>query len=135
MKLDDIDEKIISILKNNARTANVEIAKAVGLTEGAVRHRIEVLLTKGTVTRFTVETTGAGVYGVVMLKARGETKKMMAEIQTSGLMKEGYEVSGAYDGCAIIEGSSLEEVDAKIDKLRKLKNVKGTETFICLKRW
>lgn len=135
MRLDEIDEKIISLLKENARTPNVDIAKSVGLTEGAVRHRIEVLIKNGTINRFTVETSGSAYYGVIMLKAKGETKKMMADVSTSKLAKDAYEISGEYDGCLIIEGSSLEEVDEKIDKIRKIKSVADTRTFISLRRW
>lgn len=135
MRIDEKDEKIISMLKENARTPNVEIADAIGLTEGAVRHRIEVLTKNGTITRFTIETSGAAYYGVIMLKAKQETKRMMADIGATKIAKDAYEISGEYDGCLIIEGSSLEEVDEKIDKIRKIKSVADTRTFISLKRW
>jgi DNA-binding Lrp family transcriptional regulator len=135
MRLDETDEKILSMLKQNARTPNVEIAKAVGLTEGAVRHRIDVLTKNGAITRFTIETSGGTYYGIVMLKAKAETKKMMADIGSAKIAKDAYEISGEYDGCLIIEGPSLEEVDEKIDKIRKIKSVADTRTFISLKRW
>jgi DNA-binding Lrp family transcriptional regulator len=70
-----------------------------------------------------------------MLKARNETKKMMAEINESKLARDAYEISGDFDGCVIIEGNTLEEIDSKIDELRKLKDVSDTKTFISLKRW
>lgn len=135
MRIDEKDEKIISLLKKNARTPNVEIAKEVGLTEGAVRHRIEQLLGSGAIARFTIEASGASYYGIIMLKAKHETKKMMADISASGIAHESYEIAGEYDGCLIIEGSSLEEVDNKIDKIRKIKSVADTKTFVSLKRW
>lgn len=135
MRIDEKDEKILSMLKDNARTPNVEIANAIGLTEGAVRHRIDVLTKNGTITRFTIETAGAAYYGVVMLKAKQETKKMMADIGATKIAKDAYEISGEYDGCLIVEGSSLEEVDEKIDKIRKIKSVADTRTFISLRRW
>ncbi|HIH22603.1 TPA: Lrp/AsnC family transcriptional regulator [Candidatus Micrarchaeota archaeon] len=137
MKLDDIDVRILSFLKQNSRMSNVEIAKAVGLTEGAVRHRIEVLSTSHAIERFTIETSGASAsyYAVVMLKAKHETKKMMAEVAAAKISKESYEISGEYDGCLILEGASLTEVDSKIDRLRKLRSVADTKTFIALRRW
>ena len=46
-----------------------------------------------------------------------------------------YEVSGDYDGCAIIEASNLEELDKKIDQIRRLRNVSDTKTFVSLKKW
>jgi DNA-binding Lrp family transcriptional regulator len=136
MKLDDKDERILAILKNNARTPNVEIARQVHLTEGAVRHRIETLLAKGAIKNFTIETSsGETFFGVVMVKAKGETKKMMEAIAATGSIKDGYEISGEYDGCLVVEGVSLEDVDRKIDTLRKLKNVKDTKTFVSFGKW
>jgi len=135
MKLDDKDEKILSMLRRDARTSNVEMARAVGLTEGAVRNRIEHLVKGGVIRRFTIETSGGASYGIVMLKARGATKKMMAELSSAGLASEAYEISGEYDGCAILEGASLEEVDRKIDSIRKLKSVADTRTFIPFRKW
>ncbi|MEM2255054.1 MAG: AsnC family protein, partial [Candidatus Bathyarchaeia archaeon] len=41
MKVDEIDRKIIQILKQNGRATYGEIGKAVGLSEGAVRKRIK----------------------------------------------------------------------------------------------
>ena len=135
MKLDDKDEKILSMLRKNARTSNVEVAKAVELTEGAVRNRIDHLVKDGVIRRFTIETSGGASYGIVMLKAKGETKKMMTELSSAGLASEAYEISGEYDGCAILEGATLEEVDAKIDAIRKLKSVADTKTFIPFRKW
>ncbi len=135
MRLDEKDEKILSILKQNARTPNVEIAKSLGLTEGAVRHRIEVLIKNKTIERFTIETSRASYYGVVMVRAKHETKKMMADIANAKIAKEAYEISGEYDGCIILEATSLDEIDQKVDRLRKLKSVVDTRTFISFRKW
>ncbi len=135
MKLDDKDEKILGMLRSNARTPNVELARAVGLTEGAVRNRIDHLVKGGVIRRFTIETSAGAYYGIVMLKAKDETKKMMAELSTAGLASEAFEISGEYDGCAILEGASLEDVDRKIDRIRKLKGVADTRTFIPFRKW
>ena len=43
----DLDQKnldIIKILEKNARTSNVEIAKKINISEGAVRRRINLLI-------------------------------------------------------------------------------------------
>jgi DNA-binding Lrp family transcriptional regulator len=135
MKRDDIDDKILSMLKSNSRTTNVELAKSVGLTEGAVRNRIEHLVKNGTIKQFTIETSSGSFFGVVMVKAKQETKKMMAEIASAKLAKDAYEISGDFDGCVIIEGTTLEEIDSKIDEIRRLSSVHDTKTFISLKRW
>jgi DNA-binding Lrp family transcriptional regulator len=137
MKTDELDDLILSALRKDARTPNVEIAKTAGLTEGAVRSRIKRMVKDGIITRFTVETTGSGAtyFGIVMLKAKKETKAMMSEIASSAIAKDAYEISGEYDSCVILEGTSVEDIDRKIDALRKLRNVADTRTYISFKRW
>ena len=136
MKVDDKDKKILELLKTNARTSNVGIAKAVQLTEGAVRHRIENLLNNGTIKKFTIEVTSESqVFAVVMAKAKHETKKMMAEIKLARLVDDAYEISGDYDACLVISGANLEDIDRKIDKLRELRTVTDTKTYVSLRKW
>jgi len=52
--MDDIDLEILKILKDDARVKYVDIAKKVGLTEGAVRRRIKKLLSEGIRNKFTI---------------------------------------------------------------------------------
>ena len=131
-----IDNQIISLLQKNARMSNVEIAKAVGLTEGAIRRRISNLEKSGVISKYTIEVSSSGrVFAVVMVKSKDETKKMMSDIKSLGISYDLYEVYGEFDGCIILDGSSIEELDQKIDKLRKLPGVADTKTFVSFKHW
>lgn len=133
---DEKDKKIVRLLKQNARISNVEIARHVGLSEGAVRARIERLVREGTIRKFTIEAaTGSESLAVIMVKAKGNTKTMMKEIVRLQVAQHAYEISGAYDGCVVIEGENMAVIDKKIDLLRALKNVQDTRTFIVLKKW
>jgi|SRR5271157_3262373 len=134
--VDELDDAIIRELKKNSRASNVEIAKSVGLTEGAVRRRIQQLVDSGAIRRFTVElSSGKEIFAVVMAKARGETKKMMAEIAQLNVARDAYEISGEYDACIIISGADMDEVDSKIDRIRGCKDVADTKTFMSFRHW
>lgn len=136
MKKDEKDSKILSLLKKNSRSSNTEIAQAVGLSEGAVRQRIKSLIQKGTIKRFTIETSAeAGNQAIVMVKAKGNTKKMMKEIFKLTGIRSGFEISGAYDATLIISAENMDELDKKIDQIRDLPTVDDTRTFIVLKEW
>src|SRR3989338_199342 len=136
MKLDDKDKKIISLLRQNARVANTTMAKQVDLTEGAVRHRIDQLVKQGAIKRFTIDTSAeSGFFAIVMTKARDDPKKAMREIIATRIPKEAYEESGDFDGCLIIEGESIEAIDDEIDKIRKLKSVSDTKTYVVLRKY
>jgi DNA-binding Lrp family transcriptional regulator len=70
-----------------------------------------------------------------MVKSKDETKRMMAAISELGICYDSYEISGEFDGCLILDGSSIEDIDNKIDKLRKISNVADTKTFVSFRRW
>ncbi|MFX1555037.1 MAG: AsnC family transcriptional regulator, partial [Promethearchaeota archaeon] len=53
--LDEIDQKIIDLLKKDSRTSFVKIAEEVGLSETAVRKRIKNLQDSFIIKRFTIE--------------------------------------------------------------------------------
>ena len=134
--MDSTDKNILAMLQENARIHNVEIGKNIGLTEGAVRARIERLLHEGTIRRFTIEMgEGGGSRAIIMVKAKGDTKAMMKEIRGLKLSQQAYEIASGNDACLIVDGSSLEDIDAKIDRIRELATVQDTQTFIVLKRW
>jgi Lrp/AsnC family transcriptional regulator of lysine biosynthesis len=136
MKFDEKDRRIMDLLRENSRITNTELSKHVELTEGAVRSRIKRLVDSGTIRKFTIEASAeAQSYAVLMAKAQTETKKMMEEIIATNLHSDAYEISGEYDGCIILSGNSMDEIDKKIDLIRKIPSVSETRTFISFRRW
>ena len=67
--MDDINLKILEMLRQDSRTKFVKIAEFVGLTEGAVRKRVKKMLNEGTIMKFTIETK-AEVEGIVLVKTK-----------------------------------------------------------------
>lgn len=53
VEIDDVDEQILAILNENARTPDEEIAEAVGVDEDEVSERIARLRDDGVITKFT----------------------------------------------------------------------------------
>ena len=54
--IDEIDEKILAILREDSRTSFVEIAKVVHLSEAAIRRRVANLIKISAISKFTIET-------------------------------------------------------------------------------
>ena len=133
--VDSIDQKILAVLKKDSRTSNTSIAKQVGLTEGAVRARITKMLKQKVIERFTIEANEGKNFAIVMVNAKSSTKDVMRELAKLHISEHAYEISGAYDGCLIIEGESIDAIDEKIDQIRALKSVEDTQTFIVLRKW
>lgn len=128
--MDKGDIKIIEILKKDSRTKYVKIARAVNLTEGAVRRRVKKLVEQGVITKFTIETR-VDVEGVVLVRT-DPTETRDVALQIKGISDKVFEVSGDYDIAALIQVQTMDELNSKVDRIRKLPSVWNTNTLIRL---
>jgi len=129
--VDEIDIKVLEILKRNARSKYVKVADAVGLTEGAVRRRIKELTKQGVIKRFTIETT-VELEGIVLVKTE-PTRTKEATVAIRKIANRVFETSGDYDIAALIQAYTIDELNHKIDEIRHLPAVLSTNTLIKLK--
>lgn len=128
--MDEIDEKILEILRRDSRARYVKIGKLVGLTEGAVRRRIRKMVEQGVIRSFTVETR-AEVEGIVLIKTDpAQTRNVALKIKDAS--DRVFEVSGDYDIAALIHAYNIEELNRKVDEIRSLPEVLNTNTLIKL---
>ncbi len=136
--MDEMDARIIAILREKGDTANTEIAKKVGLSEAAVRKRIANMLADGTIRRFTVELGGKAAISALVLvavDAHHPSEKVAAQIEKLKNVSSLYELSGNYDMAVLIEGPNAEAINSAVDHIRNLPNVAGTDTRMVLKKW
>jgi DNA-binding Lrp family transcriptional regulator len=136
--LDEIDEKIISILKKDSRTPYIEIAKAVGLSEGAVRKRIQNLVKNEIIKRFSIEVTAKeGIKAVTLVSTTPSipTPQVAEQIRAINGVEVVYEVTGQYDVAAVISGADIAAINKCIDEIRHINGIKDTNTLIVLKAW
>jgi DNA-binding Lrp family transcriptional regulator len=128
--MDDLDAKIIGLLKSDSRTKYVEIAEAVGLTEGAVRRRVKKMLEKGIIEKFTIETKSE-VEAVILVKT-DSTKTREVATKIKEVSDRVFEVSGDYDIAALLYANTMEQLNKKVDHIRELPAVLSTNTLIKL---
>jgi len=134
--MDSIDEKIISILKDNSRRTNKEIASLVGLSESAVRRRIENLVKRGVIKRFTIElglSNKTSAITLVSVKPSVDTAKVSEALKSLKGVEIVYEITGQYDIAAIVSASSIAEINKCIDEVRRIEGVDDTNTVIILR--
>jgi Lrp/AsnC family transcriptional regulator of lysine biosynthesis len=127
--LDEIDYKILEILRENARTTNEDVAKIVNLTEGSVRNRIKRLVLIGVIKRFTIITEPTQPEAIVLIKTQAKgSKEILKRIRryTNRL----FETAGEYDVAGFISAESIEKINMTIDKLRGVEGVISTATLL-----
>jgi DNA-binding Lrp family transcriptional regulator len=134
--IDEKDRGIIEILKEDARRSFVDIAKAVSLSEPAVRRRVKNMVDGGVIRRFTVETDVGQVASAITLISVNPSVPT-ADISARLLKMEGvdvvYEITGQYDIAVIVSGSNIANINRSIDDIRRLDGVGNTNTVIILK--
>jgi len=136
--MDEIDRKIIQILKLNGRATYSEIGKAVNLSEGAVRKRIKDLVSSGIIKKFTLKLSlseGAEAIALVSINPSIPTSEISTKLSKIPNVDTVYEVTGEYDIAAIISAMSIAEVNECIEKIRKIDGVIKTNTMIILRSW
>ena len=127
--MDEIDYKILEILRQNSKTTNNELAKIVRLTEGAVRSRIKRLLQTGIIRQFTIITEAPQAEAVVLIKTRSKgSKEILRSIRkfTNRL----FETAGEYDVAAFIIAENIAKINSTVDKLRSVDGVISTSTLL-----
>lgn len=134
--VDQIDEKIISILREDSRTSFVEIAKAVNLSEAAIRRRVASLIKTGIISKFTIETsTGPQANAISLLSVNPSfpTSEISGKLRKMKGVDSIFEITGEYDIAVIVSGSNIAEINAAIDEIRKLSGIDDTNTVVVLK--
>jgi DNA-binding Lrp family transcriptional regulator len=134
--VDEIDEKILRLLEENSRMSYVEIGRNVDLSEGAVRNRVQALVSEGVIKRFTIEkSTVHGVRALTMIAVDPGTPTYEVSKMVNSLagVERIYEVTGEYDIVMVSSGSSIEAINKVIEDVRKIEGVEKTNTIIVLR--
>ena len=128
--IDEIDKKIIEILQKNARMPFTKIAEKVGLSEGAVRKRVETLEREGVIKKYTtvVEPKKMGYNSITLLGLDAEPTKLLDIAKKISELEEArivYLTTGDHMIMAEVwarDGEHLSKILA--DKIGKIEGVK-----------
>jgi DNA-binding Lrp family transcriptional regulator len=134
--VDEIDKKIIKILKDDSRAGYVEIGNQVSLSEGAIRKRIKTLTDDGSIRKFTIKigiAEGAEAITLLTVNPAYPTQEVTKRIQLIPNVETIYEVTGEYDIVAVINGMNVVEVNECIEKIRRVEGIMKTNTMIVLR--
>ena len=127
--MDETDFKILDLLKQDSRATNRDIASKVQLTEGAVRNRIRRLLQNRTIKRFTIETEEAQIEAIVLIRTRTKgSREVLRKIRQ--IADRLFETAGEFDVAVHLASESLQEINAKVDRLRRVDGVISTMTLL-----
>jgi len=125
------DAEIIAMLRSNARIKNTEIARKIGLTEGAIRARIANLIEKGVIRKFTIETEPVGVESIVLVESEaGRSRDILEKLKE--IAETIFETSGEFDAAVMIRTADVDQLNSAVDRIREIPGVVRTSTLIRL---
>jgi Lrp/AsnC family transcriptional regulator, regulator for asnA, asnC and gidA len=136
-QLDDISKLIVEQLQDDGRKSYAEIGKVVGLSEAAVRQRVQKLTDSGVMQIVAVTDPlqlGFHRQAMIGIRCAGDTRSLAEDLEQ--LQEVDYVVltAGSFD---ILVEVVCENDDSLIDllnsKIRKLPGVTSTETFVYLR--
>ena len=133
--LDDVSRAIIEQLQQDGRRPYARIATAVGLSEAAVRQRVQRLLDAGIVQIVGVTDpmqVGFSRQAMVGVRTRGDTRKVADALAAFDEVDYVVVTAGSLD---VLVEIVCEDDDRLLDTVSRIRDVEGvasTETFVYL---
>lgn len=136
MNIDELDKKIIEILKLDSRVPFLKIANQIGVSEAAVRQRVKKLVETGVLKRFTIEVRDeASAIMLISVDPSTPTFKISNELKKINGVEKVYEVTGESDIVVFLSTMNIDELNSCIDKVREVEGVIKTNTLMVLRSW
>ena len=135
--LDEISLAIIAQLQEDGRRPYATIGKAVGLSETAVRQRVQRLVETGVVQIVAVtdpHRVGLIRHAMIGIRAEGDLQRVADALAAMDEVVYVVITAGTFDILTEVLCADDEELlDILNDRIRTLAGVVGTETFVYLK--
>lgn len=135
--IDDLDQRLIALLRADSRTPAATLAKALKVSRGTVQNRIERLLRTGVVQGFTIKTRpelDAGrVRAVMTIAIEGERSgAVVKSLKGFPEVSAVHTTNGRWDLVAELDVESLAAFSLVLDRVRQIEGIASTETSILL---
>lgn len=135
--LDDVSKAIIEQLQEDGRRSYAEIGKAVGLSEAAVRQRVQKLTESGVMQIVAVtDPLQLGFYRQAMIgvRASGDTRVVADRLAALDAVDYVVLTAGEFDILAEVVCENDEDLITLLNaEIRAIENVTSTETFVYLR--
>jgi Lrp/AsnC family transcriptional regulator, involved in the regulation of lysine biosynthesis len=131
-----IDDLLIGLLREDSRESNTKLALRLGLSESAVRRRIENLKSTGRIKRFTIEVEDKDLSSAitwVSVDPSTPTRQVSEKIKGVKGVEAVYETAGQFDIAVVVRGANIGDVNATIEGIRRAGGVTGTNTTMVLR--
>src|SRR3984885_2576338 len=134
--LDDISKRIIEQLQVDGRQSYAAIGKAVGLSEAAVRQRVQRLQETGVMQIVAVTdplTLGFRRQAMIAIKSDGDLDKVAGQLADMEEIDYVVITAGSFDLLAEVVCEDDDQLLEILGRVRAVPSVTSTETFVYLR--
>lgn len=137
VQIDNVDQALIALLRQNARASVATLAAKLGVSRGTVTNRMEKLEQGGLIVGYTVRLRPDAQPEVLRawmsIEIVGnDTRRVMASLLGDPGVAALHSTNGRWDVLAELQVSSLEELSRTLERIRLIKGISNSETSIHL---
>lgn len=137
MTINDLDDRLLGLLRANARTPLADLARQLGVARSTVQARLERLERSGTIRGYTIRTARADqqmqAQVLLTVNPREQLGVERALARLPGVIAL-HTVAGPHDAIATVAAASPPALDATLDAIRAVPGVEGTTSLVLLSR-
>lgn len=137
MILDDLDYRLIGLLRANARAPVAKLALELKISRATAKARIDRLVKGGAIAGFTVVTAGAsgqGIRAITMVEVDGKHEAaVMKRLLGLPEVRQLHNTNGRWDMVVELEAPDIEAFDDLLRQIRQIDGIASTDTSILLK--
>ena len=137
LPIDEVDVRILSRLRENARLSNVEIARELAISEATIRRRIKALEEKGIIQGYSCylnyQLIENPVKAYVNLALEpGLRESVVAKVTAHPRAVAVYRVTGEHDVLCVMFFIDMSELHEFLDRYLQMPGIRHVETQIVL---
>jgi DNA-binding Lrp family transcriptional regulator len=135
--MDDLDHRLISLLRDNARVSVAQLAQQLKVSRATVQNRIDRLVEQRVLLGFTVRTSAEGaahrVRAMMMIAVDGDrSDAILKALRGYPEVRALHTTNGRWDIVAELGTDTLETFDAALRSIRTIKGIANSETSLLL---
>ncbi|MAS13545.1 MAG: AsnC family transcriptional regulator [Nitratireductor sp.] len=135
--MDELDERLIILLRHDARRSISDLAMDLGTSRATVRARMQRLEKAGHIVGYTVilraDTVEAPVRGITMVEIEGRsTDRVIHALEGFPEVSAIHTTNGRWDIVLELGASTLTDLDAVLRRIRLIPGIVNSETSLLL---
>jgi len=135
--MDDLDQKLITLLRHNARRSVSDLAIELGVARATIRTRMERLEKSGEIIGYTVmlksDAAALPVRGIMMIEVEGHSAdRVLRSLNGFSEISAIHTTNGRWDLIAELGAKTLPDFDGVLRRIRLITGITASETTLLL---